>query len=191
MRAVPLLEDDEDVRTLFRVTPRERAYPEVGRVSYADLSGPSDEPRVLIYTDGGCRGNPGQAGFGAVIHHGGRVIELMGTVARATNNESEYEGLLLALRWAIEQQARRLLIRMDSQLVVYQMQGRFGVSQKLKPLYLNACALVLDLGDVLFEHVPRAQNKHADMLATRAMDNAGFPRQRRGVWLPPVTRPKP
>ena len=130
---MPLL-DDEDLRGLFRTEPRRQPFPEVGRVSFADLGGTEEPSFVEAYTDGGCRGNPGPAGFGAVIRYEGQTIELLGTVPRATNNESEYEGLLLALRWAVEHKVRRLHVRMDSELVIRQMQGRYGVSWVLKPV---------------------------------------------------------
>ncbi len=127
------------------------------------------------YIDGGARGNPGPAGWGALIQDGsGSVVaELYGVLAHATNNVAEYQGLISALTWAIEHGATSLAIRSDSLLVVQQMRGVFKVKHDgLKPLYGQARLLAHKIGRVTFAHIPREQNKEADRLANIAMDEA-------------------
>jgi len=127
------------------------------------------------HIDGGARGNPGPAGWGAVIHNaaGDLVAELHGAIAHATNNVAEYEGLLAALRWSKEHGATALHVRSDSLLLVQQLRGVYKVkSEGLKPLYGQARLLAHDVGHVTFEHIRRELNKDADRLANVAMDEA-------------------
>ena len=174
--------DDEDLSELFAPVqpPALRPHVLVPPVEYVPLSAHDPAEHITeAWTDGGCRGNPGPAGWGVYIRHGGQTIRLKGTLARATNNEAEYAGLLACLRWARDERVRYIQIYMDSELVVRQMQGRYSVGGKLRPLYLNACALAMDLGNgaVVLSHVRRERNTHADRLANEAMDEAGFPHQ--------------
>jgi ribonuclease HI len=128
---------------------------------------------LRIHVDGASRGNPGDAGFGvhASRPDGTTVAELYGHLGRATNNVAEYQGLVHALRWALAQGARRLEIFSDSELLVRQMAGRYRVKNpRLQPLYREASALVARFDHVRLEHVPREQNKEADALANRALD---------------------
>lgn len=181
------LSSGEDLSDLFAPV---RVSPRVAPVELVPLSAP--QLVTEAWTDGGCRGNPGPAGWGVYIRHGDQVICLKGTLPKATNNEAEYAGLLACLRWARDERVRDIRIYMDSELVVRQMQGRYSVGGKLKPLYLNACALAMDVGAVALAHVHREQNGYADKLANEAMDEAHFPRQTRlAVWprrasAPPV-----
>jgi ribonuclease HI len=111
---------------------------------------------------------------------GSVLDELHGALGRATNNVAEYTGLLAALRWAIEHGERRVHIRADSELLVKQMRGEYRVKNEgLKPLFLQAIALIRQVGDVRFEHVRREFNKDADRLSNLGMDEAE--RQLRGV----------
>jgi probable phosphoglycerate mutase len=145
---------------------------------------------ITAYTDGGARGNPGPAGYGVYITDAddqadekpdGKVIaELKGTLGEATNNVAEYRGLLAALDWAVQHGHRALRIRADSLLLVKQMRGEFRVKNPgLQRLYDKACQLVSQLDRVVFEHVPREQNKEADRLANEAMDEAAANATRR------------
>ncbi len=130
---------------------------------------------LIAYIDGGARGNPGPAGYGARIEDaGGQVVaELHGGLGVATNNVAEYNGLLAALRYAAERGEREVQIRADSELLVKQMRGEYRVKHAgLKPLFLEACSLVRRIGHVTFTHVPRAQNKEADRLSNLGMDEA-------------------
>jgi ribonuclease HI len=124
--------------------------------------------------DGGSRGNPGPAGYGARIEGAdGSVIELKEALPLATNNVAEYNGLLAALRWAAANGISTLHIRSDSELLVKQMKGQYRVKNPgLQPLYEEAGALARRIGRVTFEHVRREFNKEADRLANEAMDEA-------------------
>lgn len=128
---------------------------------------------ITAYIDGGARGNPGPAGFGVYIvdADGSRLAELHGALGIATNNVAEYNGLLAALTWAVDQGHTRLHIKADSQLLVEQMKGNYRVKNAgLLPLYRDACDLAARIGHVTFEHIPRERNKEADRLSNLGMD---------------------
>lgn len=130
---------------------------------------------TIAYIDGGARGNPGPAGYGVRVEtaEGELVAEFHESIGVATNNVAEYRGLLAALRYAVDRDIDRLLVRSDSLLLVNQMLGRFKVKHPgLQPLHAEATALARRLASVRFEHVGRAQNAHADRLANAAMDEA-------------------
>jgi len=130
---------------------------------------------IVAYIDGGARGNPGPAGYGAFIQSpdGNVVAELHGGLGIATNNVAEYNGLLAALQWAIDHGARRLHIRADSELLVKQMRGEYKVRNAgLQPLYVRARLLTAQFDEVKFEHVRREFNKDADRLSNLGMDEA-------------------
>jgi broad specificity phosphatase PhoE/ribonuclease HI len=138
--------------------------------------------RLLVEADGGSRGNPGPAGYGAVVRDAvtGEVLaERAASVGRATNNVAEYGGLIAGLTAALELDPAEVEVRMDSKLVVEQMSGRWQVKHPaMKPLAAEARALVGRLPRVRFSWIPRAQNSHADRLANEAMDAAA----RGDVW---------
>jgi ribonuclease H / adenosylcobalamin/alpha-ribazole phosphatase len=133
--------------------------------------------RLQVEADGGSRGNPGPAGYGAVVRDArtGEVLaEDCASLGRATNNVAEYSGLIAGLR-----AAGRLApgadteVRMDSKLVVEQMSGRWQVKHPdLRPLAAQARRAAGKLGRVTYTWVPRARNTHADRLANQAMDAA-------------------
>jgi probable phosphoglycerate mutase len=130
---------------------------------------------ITAYIDGGARGNPGPAGYGVYIEgpDGAALAELHGGLGIATNNIAEYNGLLAALGWAAEHGHRKVHIRADSELLVKQMRGEYRVKNEgLKPLFLQARALIRSIGDVTFEHVRREMNKEADRLSNLGMDEA-------------------
>jgi ribonuclease HI len=130
---------------------------------------------ITAYIDGGARGNPGPAGYGVRIEDGnGELIqELHGGLGIATNNVAEYNGLLAALRWAVDHGHRDVRIRADSELLVKQMRGEYKVKHPgLQPLYVRARLLVMELDRVSFEHVRRELNKEADRLSNLGMDEA-------------------
>jgi probable phosphoglycerate mutase len=140
--------------------------------------------KVVVEADGGSRGNPGPAGYGAVVKDAGTgavLAERAASVGRATNNVAEYGGLIAGLQAALELGATDIEVRMDSKLVVEQMSGRWQVKHpSMKPLAREAADLVRQLGGVRFTWIPRAQNSHADRLANEAMDAAG----RGQTWQP-------
>lgn len=135
-------------------------------------------PTIIAYTDGGARGNPGPAGFGAHIvdEQGAVLAQLKGALGMATNNVAEYHGLIAALEWAAEAGCSDVLVRADSELLVKQMRGEYRVKNEgLQPLYRRAAALTARIGRIRFEHVRREQNTEADRLANLAMDDAAKP----------------
>ena len=131
---------------------------------------------VVVYIDGGARGNPGPAAYGvrAERQDGSLVEEFGESIGVATNNVAEYRALLAALEWARARDCRALHVRSDSLLLVQQMKGVYKVKHPgLQPLHAKARLLAHDIGRVTFEHVGRALNAHADRLANAAMDEAG------------------
>jgi broad specificity phosphatase PhoE/ribonuclease HI len=132
--------------------------------------------RVIVEADGGARGNPGPAGWGAVVREaatGEVLVELGESIGVATNNVAEYSGLIAGLRSAAELGAVEVEVRMDSRLVVEQMSGRWQIKNPgLRPLAAQAAALVSRFESVRFTWIPREQNQAADALANAAMDAA-------------------
>jgi ribonuclease HI len=130
---------------------------------------------IRAYIDGGARGNPGPAGYGVRIEDadGNLIEELYGALGVATNNVAEYNGLLAALKWAVDRGERDVRIRADSELLVKQMRGEYRVKHPgLQPLVARARVYIGRLDDVTFEHVRREQNKEADRLSNLGMDEA-------------------
>ena len=128
---------------------------------------------ITAYFDGGSRGNPGPAGWGAYIvdEHGNVLAELSGALGIATNNVAEYNGLIAALEWAAAHGLNELHVKGDSQLLVEQMRGNYRVKNEgLIPLYQKARTLVSKIGKVSFEHVRREHNQQADRLSNLGMD---------------------
>jgi broad specificity phosphatase PhoE/ribonuclease HI len=151
--------------------------------------------RLVVEADGGSRGNPGPAGYGALVRDGasGAVLrEVAAGIGRATNNVAEYRGLIAGLTAAAELDPRaEVEVRMDSKLVVEQMSGRWKVKHAdMAALAAEAAALVRRFPRVRFVHVPRERNAAADRLANAAMDAAARGR----AWTPspgPGTGPPP
>ena len=131
---------------------------------------------VVIWADGGARGNPGPAGYGAVVAttDGQVLAEEAEGIGWATNNVAEYRGVIAGLRRAKELGARRVRVRADSLLVVNQQKGLWKVKNAaLRPLSEEAGRLARGFERVTWEHIPRERNRHADALANRAMDAQG------------------
>lgn len=128
---------------------------------------------LILHVDGASRGNPGEAAFGVhVAGPGGETrAELYAPIGRATNNVAEYRALVHGLRWALARGARNVQVFSDSELLVRQMSGRYRVkSPGLRSLHQEAAALVARFDHALIRHVPREQNRQADALANRALD---------------------
>jgi ribonuclease HI len=129
--------------------------------------------KLILCTDGGSRGNPGPAGYGAVLlDDSGRVVrELSEYIGQATGNEAEYRALIAALKAARELGARDVLVRADSQLLVRQLKGQYRVrSRRLMPLALRAREMLRKFASWEAQYVPREMNSRADALANQAMD---------------------
>jgi len=142
-------------------------------VSTAAPRGPQALEVLHLHIDGGSRGNPGDAGFGVHVTapDGAEVAELYGFIGQATNNVAEYQALLHGLRYALEHGARRVLVFSDSELVVRQIGGAYRVKHPaMIPLHREALSLMRQFTDVRVTHVRREQNKEADRLANRALD---------------------
>jgi len=133
--------------------------------------------RLVVEADGGSRGNPGPAGYGAVVRDAatGEVLaEVSDSLGRATNNVAEYSGLIAGLKAAARvARGADVEVRMDSKLVVEQMSGRWQVKHPdMRPLAAKATETARALGRVNYIWVPRSRNAHADRLANEAMDAA-------------------
>lgn len=129
---------------------------------------------LVIYADGGSRGNPGPAGAGAHLSLDGQTVaEVSKYLGVATNNVAEYTGLLIGIETALEMGFKRVEVRMDSELVVKQMIGVYKVkNEDLQTLFRKADTLALRFAEFKIVHVKRAYNKVADRLANQAMDLA-------------------
>lgn len=128
---------------------------------------------ITAYFDGGARSNPGPAGYGVYIvdDQGTVLAELHGSLGISTNNIAEYNGLIAALRWAVDHNVDAITIKGDSLLIIEQMRGNYKVKNEgLKPLHMQARMLVMQIGNVKFEHVRREFNKEADRLSNIGMD---------------------
>ena len=164
---------------------------------------------VVVEADGGSRGNPGPAGYGAVVldpHTGEVLAERSEFIGVETNNVAEYRGLIAGLTAARELGASEVAVRMDSKLVIEQMCGRWQVKHPaMRPLAREAVQLRQAFASVTFEWIPRERNKRADRLANEAMDRgtgktprAARPRvasdaeetpTQQAMWVPPSSAP--
>lgn len=129
--------------------------------------------QVKLFTDGGARGNPGPAGVGAVITDmdGKLIAAKKKFLGVATNNQAEYQALLLGLVEAKKIGAREVECYLDSELTVKQMRREYKVKNPgLASLFVKVWNLLPDFKKVSFHHVPREKNKLADQLANEAMD---------------------
>ena len=128
---------------------------------------------VVAYADGASRGNPGPSSYGVVVYDEAGVELHTGfkALGHGTNNQAEYEGAIAALEAALGLGADEVTLRMDSQLIVRQLEGRYRVKNpKLIPLHKRLVALRSRFARITVEHVPREKNKVADALANEALD---------------------
>ncbi|WP_163891973.1 bifunctional RNase H/acid phosphatase [Mycolicibacterium hippocampi] len=132
--------------------------------------------RVRVEADGGSRGNPGPAGYGAVVWSDDRktlLAEAKSAIGRATNNVAEYRGLIAGLEEAVGVGATEVEVCLDSKLLVEQMAGRWRVKHPdLAPLHQQAKDIARKFDRITYKWIPRAENSHADRLANEAMDAA-------------------
>lgn len=137
-------------------------------------------PDYILFTDGGARGNPGPAGAGAVITDiaGREIKKISKDLGLATNNEAEYEAVLLGLdalkrlKGSKTVQAAAVEVRLDSELVACQLNGEYQIKEKpLQLLFVRVWnKRVAHFPNLKFVHIPREQNRAADRLANQAMD---------------------
>ena len=153
---------------------------------------PSTAP-ITAHCDGGARGNPGPAGYGAEITdaQGNVLAELSEFLGIRTNNVAEYSGLLATLEYALDHGHRSLRVISDSELMVKQIQGKYKVkSPDLLPLFQEAKRRIARLDGFEIEHALRHKNKAADRLANEAMDRGmkrGAPSEQQPVVSTPAT----
>lgn len=132
--------------------------------------------KITVYTDGGSRGNPGPAAVGVYIETLGKKIgECIGI---RTNNDAEYEALILALQkiksLVGKEKAKRCEINcfLDSELVVKQLNHEYKLKEKrIQQYFIEIWNLMLEYGKVTFTHVPREKNKVADAIVNESLDN--------------------
>ena len=139
--------------------------------------------KVIVYTDGGSRGNPGPSAVGVVVlNDKGQKIKEYGQKLEevSTNNEAEYEAVVFALKKLKQlfgkEKTKGLDIefRMDSQLIASQLGGEYKVNEeRMQLLFMKVWNLKFDFGKISFRSIPREQNKRADELVNQALDGKG------------------
>lgn len=138
------------------------------------------QDKIIAYTDGGARGNPGPAAVGVVVMRGARAIgKYAENIGERTNNEAEYEAVILALqkiKHLFGKQKTRDLhveIRMDSELVARQLSGKYKITEeRFFPLFMKIWNLKMDFGDISFMEIGREDNREADRLLNEELDSA-------------------
>ncbi len=139
-----------------------------------------NENKLIVYTDGGSRGNPGPAGIGVVISNqkGEEIKGYSETIGEATNNQAEYQAVIWALKkikalfGKKKAQDMEIEIRTDSELVVKHLNHEYQIKEEnLQLLFLKIWNLMLNFKKVKFTSVPREYNKQADKLVNQALDN--------------------
>lgn len=129
--------------------------------------------RLIIYTDGCSKGNPGPAGIGVAVYRDDDhlpAFTISDAVGNVTNNQAEYRALISALKYAVGVKATEVEIRSDSELIVRQMNGSYKVKNAdLKPLYQEAKRLAGSISTFCLNYVPREYNRQADKLANQAL----------------------
>ncbi len=129
--------------------------------------------KIIIYTDGGARGNPGPAAAGVVISdaRGGVLKEYSQYLGETTNNKAEYEAVILGMQKAKQLKAENIEIRTDSELIGYQLMGKYKIKDlDLQPFFIKAWNLLQDFEGVEIKIIRREQNKKADLLVNRELD---------------------
>mgnify|MGYP001590892270 CR=1 FL=1 len=128
----------------------------------------------VVYADGASRGNPGPASIGAVVYdeNGKEVHAVSRRLGRATNNEAEYQAAIAGLEAALALGGGEVELRMDSELIIRQLQFRYKVrNERLRPFFNRIIELRNKFDVFSLNHVPREKNKRADQLANLALDS--------------------
>ncbi|MCX6741312.1 MAG: ribonuclease HI family protein [Candidatus Parcubacteria bacterium] len=131
--------------------------------------------KIILYTDGGARGNPGPAGIGGVLYNEKKekIFDYGKYIGEATNNQAEYQSLLFALEQAKKYGAEEVTCYLDSELIVKQMRGEYRIKDKdLGKLFIKIWNLSQGFKKITWHHVPREKNKTADALVNQALDEA-------------------
>lgn len=132
-----------------------------------------DNNILTIYTDGASRGNPGPAAAGAIIYNrqaeGSECGKYIGI---ATNNEAEYQAIILAMQKAKTLKAKQINFFLDSELAVKQLNHQYKIKdEKIIPLFIKIWNLIIDFDKISFSHIPRERNKKADKLVNKILDS--------------------
>jgi ribonuclease HI len=126
---------------------------------------------AIIHSDGGARGNPGPAGIGATVKIGDKIHEYKRYIGETTNNQAEYQALVMGLTHAKELGATEVDCLLDSELVVKQMKREYKVKDKdLAVQFVKVWNLMSEFKKVTFKHIYRENNKEADRLVNEAID---------------------
>lgn len=127
--------------------------------------------QLSVFTDGGARGNPGPASIGAVIKDGEKMLRSYSKfIGNATNNEAEYQALILALQKVKEFKPKQVRCFLDSELLVKQLNHKYKIKEEnMALLFIKVWNLTLDFERVEFIHIPREKNKEADKLVNEAL----------------------
>jgi ribonuclease HI len=187
-RLAKLFPSAED-REQFVIDVLERALDDAEPGNVLMEGGPVSIGGTLhLFSDGGSRGNPGQAAIACILedpHRGVVLDEYYERIGVETNNVAEYRALIAGLKMAQTYHPNRLICHLDSELVVRQLNGEYQVKMdSLKAFVEEIRALARELPDVVFVHIPRKDNHRADALVNKALDELPEPRR-----LPP-TRPQ-
>ena len=128
--------------------------------------------KAIINADGASRGNPGPAAIGAILkdEQGKLIAQISQSIGRTTNNQAEYRAVIAALEEALKLGVKQIELNADSELLVKQLNGKYRVKNAaLKPLYQRVKQLQSSLESLTISHVPREQNREADLLANMAL----------------------
>jgi ribonuclease HI len=129
--------------------------------------------KTILHTDGGARGNPGPAGIGVVLEIDGRKEQFKKYIGEATNNQAEYQALILGLEKAKAAGATEVECLLDSELVVKQLNREYKVKNEgIAPLFVKVWNLAQGFEKISFKHIFRESNKEADRLVNEAIDEA-------------------
>lgn len=140
--------------------------------------------KIIVYTDGGARGNPGPAAIGVVIKNAEeQTMKQYGeAIGIATNNEAEYRAVVFALAklkslvGSAKAKITNVEVRLDSELVARQLNGTYKIEEeRLFPFFIKIWNYRIDFGSLSFRHIPREKNKEADMLVNAALDAQSRP----------------
>ena len=129
--------------------------------------------KLIIFSDGGSRGNPGPAACGAVLYNEKKevVVRFAQYIGKATNNQAEYRALIIGLEKAQKLKVQDIICYLDSELVVKQLNREYRVKDKdLETLFVKIHNLTLGFKSVTFKHIRREKNKEADRLVNLALD---------------------
>ena len=133
--------------------------------------------KLLLYTDGGSRGNPGPSGIGVIILDSKRkkIKEVSKYIGETTNNVAEYSALVCALEEASRLNADEVVVYMDSELIAKQLNGEYRVKgENIKALFEKALGILKNFESFEIKHIGREKNKEADKLANKAINLAGL-----------------